>query len=233
MPSTPTLGQSTSATEVASAAALVLTLNTVLVGSTILVGVISTSATVTYTVSDGINTYLSAVGPTGPSNQTAQWFYAKNVAAGNYTVTLTPSISTTHFGAMLEIRGADHTTPIQANQPDSVGVGAATFTGTSINTNTNNTYAVQMIGSFSPTVAPNTQTISAPWAQEINTGSLTAGSSRASMTVADQPVAVSGSAVQAASVDSRSSETWVSLVLLLNPSSSSFARQVGAFLVGF
>lgn len=207
----------------------------VVTGNTLLVAIHSLSTGVTYTVSDTVNTYVSAVGPTSTGgNQTAQWFSAKNVTGGSLTVTVTPSPSTNTYVVFIEVSGVDHTTPIQLT--DSATGSSTAILGNSILTSQPNTYALQLTTSFGAGIPPNTQTANSPWgpttAGRQNSGSFTVGGSNASAAVADQTVVTSGSSVQASATDTRPTG-FIALTLLMNNAATVvYGQQVGAFAVG-
>jgi Bacterial Ig-like domain (group 2) len=211
----PTFVQSTSSAP-ANTTSIVLTLNGVVTGNDVLVCVDATSGFDAYTVSDGVNSYVSALGPitSPPNNQFGQWFISKNVTGGNLTITVTTSISTTHFAAAVEVSGVDPITPIQTTdfagaQNTSNALGYVTATSQP------NTLAVAMTTAFGLGGVPVSQTLDGAWTTRENIA-FAAGTPKGSGAVGSQFVAISGNTVQANSTLSRTA-SWLALTLLLNP----------------
>jgi hypothetical protein len=213
--SVPTFVQSVSLAP-ANTTSIVLTLNGVVTGNDVLVCVDATSGFDSYSVSDGVNSYVSALGPitSPPNNQFGQWFIAKNVTGGNLTITVSTSISTTHFAAAIEVSGVDSVTPIQNTdfagaQNTSPALGNATATSKA------NTLAIAMTTAYGLGGFPVSQTLDAAWTQRENIA-FAAGTPKGSGAVGTQLVVTSGNTVQADSTLSRTA-SWLALTLLLNP----------------
>jgi len=204
-------------------------------GDTLIVFLTSTAGGgESFAVSDGVNVYTSAVGITSspPNNQVGQIFVAKNVTGGNLTLTVTTSLSTSHFGAFVEASGVNITTPVQSTDSHGIQSGSASAQnlGNSVNTTAANSYALQVTSAFGAGAVPITQTVGSSWTLRQNQA-YSAGSSRASGYVADQQIPTSGTAVQASSELSRIG-TWLELMVILNPAPSTSSISGNAGVAG-
>ena len=208
-----------------------MSLTGVATGDTLIVFLTSTAGGgESFSVSDGVNTYTSAVGITSgpPNNQVGEIFVAKNVTGGNLTLTVTTTLSTSHFGAWVEASGVSTVTPVQGTDSDGIQTGSAVSqnVGNVVDTTAANSYALQITSAFGSGAVPITQTVGSSWTlrQDI---AYSAGSSRASGYVADQQIATSGTGVQASSELSRTG-SWLELMVILNPVlTSSISGSVG------